>query len=167
MRGPGIPAGKHSTAPVVGTDLFATVMDLAGGSDQVPRRAEGASLTAHLKSGGKDPIDRKVPFLVFKFSKPRPPHDAAIVQGDYKLIKDIDTGKVFLFNLKEDIGERNDLADQQPDRTASMYAAMTAYFDRFGWDESQIQTDTAPRPRRNSKKSRRRSANADGDSKDN
>jgi arylsulfatase A-like enzyme len=144
VRGPGIPAGTHSPVPVVGTDIFATVMDLAGGTGHVPARVESASLTAHLKSGGKKEIDRKDDFLVFKYSKPRPPHDITIVQGRFKLIKDNSTNKVLLFDLKQDIGERNNLADEQPERTAEMYAAMTAYFKRFGWDESKIETAPAP-----------------------
>ncbi|MFP6659470.1 MAG: sulfatase-like hydrolase/transferase [Pirellulales bacterium] len=147
VRGPGIPANTHSTTPVVGTDVFTTVMDLAGGADQMPTRVEGASLSNHLKSGGKEPVDRQDPFLVFKYSKPRPPHDITIVQGDYKLIKDIDTDKVFLFNLKADIGEQKNLADKEPARTRRMYAEMTEYFARFGWDESKIET-APPRKRK-------------------
>lgn len=46
------------------------------------------------------------PFLVFKFSKPRPPQDAAIVQGNHKLIKDLDTGEIFLFHLKQGVCPR-------------------------------------------------------------
>ncbi len=149
VRGPGIPAGAHSPDPVVGTDIFATVMNIVGGTDQTPARVEGAILTAHLKSGGKEAIDRKDDFLVFKHSKPRAPHDITIVAGQYKLIKDISTGKVFLFDLKEDIGERNNLADEQPERTAEMYAAMTTYFKRFGWHESKV--ESAPPRKRKSK----------------
>jgi len=149
VRGPGIPAGTHSPAPVVGTDIFATVMYIAGGTDQIPARVEGVSLTAHMKSGGKEAIDREDDFLVFKHSKPRAPHDITIVQGQYKLIKDISTGKVFLFDLKEDISERNNLAAEQPERTAEMYAAMTTYFKRFGWDESKV--EAAPSRKRKPK----------------
>lgn len=138
IRGPGIPANTHSSTPVVGTDVFATVMDLAGGFDRIPSRVEGASLLAHARSAGKNPVNRKDPFLVFKFSKPRPPHDACLVQGDYKLIKDIDTGRIFLFNLKTDIGETHDLASTKSKLAERMYADMTAYFKRFEWDESQI-----------------------------
>lgn len=156
VRGPGIPAGKHSPVPVVGMDIFATVMNLAGGTEQVPALVEGASLTAHLKSGGKEPIERADDFLVFKYSKPRPPHDITIVQGRYKLIKNVASGRVFLFDLKEDIGERNNLADEQPDRTAAMYALMTDYFKRFGWDESQVETVPTPRERREKKGERRK-----------
>ena len=138
VRGPGIPANIHSPVPVVGTDVFPTVMDILGGLDQVSKKVEGASLLAHLKSGGRDPVRRTDPFLVFKYSKPRVPHDITIVQGDYKLIKDVDTGRIFLFNLKEDIGESKNLVDEKSELAKHMYDDMTAYFKRFGWDESRI-----------------------------
>ncbi len=144
--GPGIPADTHSTVPLVGTDVFATIIDLAGGSDRMPDRVEGASFAALAKSGGAKPVRRKDPFLVFKYTKERVPHDAAIVQEDYKLIKDIDTGRLFLFNLKTDIGESRNLATVQPELADRMYRQMTAYFKRLGWDESQIKNTQRRRP---------------------
>lgn len=147
VRGPGVPANTFSSAAVVGTDLYATVMDLAGGLDRMPDRVESASFAAHMKSGGEEPIVRKDPYLVFKYTKERPPHDAAIVQGDFKLIKDINTGRVFLFNLKEDISESHDLSRQRPELAQRMYNRMTAYFKRFGWDETQIKNTQAFRNR--------------------
>jgi hypothetical protein len=133
-------------------------MDLAGGAKSIPERVEGASLLAHVKSGGDEPVNRKDPFLVFKFSKPRPPQDATIIQGRHKLIKDIDTGEIFLFDLKEDIGERHNLADEKPELAKSMYADMTAYLARFGWDESQIATGASPKPKR-SRRGKAKAAN--------
>lgn len=139
VRGPGIPADTHSATPVVGTDVYATVLDILGGMDMAPDEVEGASLLAHLKSGGRKPVKRNDPFFVFKHSKPFPPHDIAIVQGDYKLIKDVScTGKTYLYNLKTDIGEKVDLSDNEPERAKRMYDEMTSYFKRFGWNESMM-----------------------------
>jgi arylsulfatase A-like enzyme len=141
VRGPGIPADAHSPVPVVGTDVFPTVLDILGAPDRVPARVEGASLLGHLRSGGREPVRRRDPFLVFKYTKPKPPHDIAIVQGRHKLIKDIDTGRAFLFDLRDDIGEARDIAGERPDLAKRMYDDMTAYFKRFGWDESMISTE--------------------------
>ena len=138
VRGPGIQAGLHSSSPVVGTDLFPTVLSLVEAAEKIPARVEGADLSGHLKSVGEKAIERKDPFLVFKFSKPRPPHDIAIVQQEYKLIKDLDTGESFLFNLKTDIGESKDLSGEKPELARQLNQKMTEYFARFGWDESKI-----------------------------
>ncbi|NQT86140.1 sulfatase-like hydrolase/transferase [bacterium] len=151
VRGPGIPAGVHSPTPVVGTDVFPTVMDILGGLDRAPHKVEGASLLPHLESGGKAPVRRKDPFLVFKHSKPKAPHDIAIVRGKHKLIKDIDTGRVFLFDLEEDIGESRDLAKEKPELARRMYDDMTAYFKRFGWDESRIASERKTRRKRDNR----------------
>jgi arylsulfatase A-like enzyme len=138
VRGPGIRANTHSSTPVVGTEVLPTVMDIVGKSNLTPGKVEGASLLAHLKSGGKEPVRRKDPFLVFKYTKPRWRHDLAIVQGKYKLIKDADSGKLFLYYLQDDIGESRNFADEKPDLAKNLYDEMTAYFKRFGWDESRI-----------------------------
>ena len=143
VRGPGIQPGSHSTSPVVGTDLFPTVLSLIGAAEKIPARVEGADLSGHLKSEGEKAIERKDPFLVFKFSKPRPPHDIAIVQKEYKLIKDLDTGESFLFNLKTDIGESKDLSSAKPELARQLSQKMTEYFARFGWDESRIKSHSA------------------------
>ncbi|MEX0324238.1 MAG: sulfatase-like hydrolase/transferase [Puniceicoccaceae bacterium] len=145
IQGPGIPAGTHSPEPVVGTDILPTVLDLAGGKRLVPKDVEGGSIAWHAKSGGKKPVRRNDPFLVFKYTKQRAPHDIALVQGKYKLLKDINTGKLFLFDLHNDVGERKNLASEKPEMAERMYKDLTTYFARFGWDESQIEFTQEPK----------------------
>jgi arylsulfatase A-like enzyme len=115
VRGPGIPSNTHSREHVVGTDIFPTVMDAVGSLDQIPERVEGASLMPHLKSGGKEPIKRKDPFLIFRYTKPDLAHDITIVEGDYKLLRDGEDHKLYLWNLSEDIGESKNLVDEKPE----------------------------------------------------
>jgi arylsulfatase A-like enzyme len=40
--------------------------------------------------------------------------------GDYKLLQFVETGKVELYNVVEDIAEKNDLSVQMPEKTKSM-----------------------------------------------
>jgi hypothetical protein len=94
-----------------------------------------------LKSNGEQPIQRKDPFLVFKYTKPNNRHDLTIVQGRHKLIKDADSDQLLLYDLVEDIGESNDLAEEKPALTKQLYAQLTAYFKRLDWDESEIPTN--------------------------
>ena len=138
VRGPGIPSNIHSEAPVVGTDLFPTLLDIIGGTRHVPPKVEGGSLLAHLQSGGQEAIDRRDPFLVFKYTKPNNRHDLAIIEGTTKLIKDADSGEIFLYDLKKDIGESRNLAQAQPELADRLYQQLTTYFKRFGWGEDQI-----------------------------
>ena len=43
-----------------------------------------------------------------------------IRQGDYKLIERFEDGRVHLFNLATDLGEKEDLAERQPDKVLTM-----------------------------------------------
>ena len=45
---------------------------------------------------------------------------SAIRMGDYKLIKFYDSDSVELYNLKEDISETKDLAQEMPERATKM-----------------------------------------------
>ena len=137
VRGPGIPAGAASRTPVIGYDIFPTIMDIVGHPDKLPNIAEGGSLLPLLQSGGKKTVQRKDPFFVFRYTKVKGALDIAIVQGDYKLLKEIESDTLHLWDLTEDLGEQNNLIDQQPERAQEMYDAMTAYFASVGWDESQ------------------------------
>ncbi len=145
VRGPGIPANVHSGAPVIGTDLLPTLLDIMGGVSQIPPKVEGGSLLAHWQSGGRAAINRKNPFLAFKYTKPNNRHDLALIQRQTKLIKDADSGKILLYDLKKDIGESRNLAKTQPELANRLYQQLTAYFKRFGWDENQI-PELARRP---------------------
>ena len=43
-----------------------------------------------------------------------------IRQGDYKLIERFEDGRAHLFNLATDLGEKEDLAERQPDKVLTM-----------------------------------------------
>jgi hypothetical protein len=46
----------------------------------------------------------------------------AMRDGVFKLVESYETGKVELFNLAEDIGEKNDLSVAHPDKVKTMMA---------------------------------------------
>ena len=138
VRGPGIPANTHSSEPVIGTDLYPTIFQILGHTGQISPRVEGGSLRAHLMSGGLVPVQRSHPFLVFKYTKPNNRHDLTIVQGSMKLLKDVDSGQTFLYDLDKDIGENEDLSSKEPELADRLYRQMTAYFKNLSWDESRI-----------------------------
>jgi hypothetical protein len=48
----------------------------------------------------------------------------AIRLGDYKLLEYYENGSVQLFDLKEDLGERTDLARTKPEVTARLLAML-------------------------------------------
>jgi arylsulfatase A len=74
----------------------------------VPAEAklEGVDLLPLLS--GRAPLERT---LFFRITGSR--QQRAVRQGDWKLL--LDAGDVLLFNLRKDVGEREDLAKERPD----------------------------------------------------
>lgn len=54
----------------------------------------------------------------------------AIREGDWKLIEFFDTGESELYNLADDIGERNNLATTMPDKAKELRKALSDWRDR-------------------------------------
>jgi arylsulfatase A len=134
VRGPYIPAGTSSRAPVVGWDIFPTILDMAGASAVIPSEVEGGSLLALCKNGGTGKVKRKDPFLVFRYTKRHGSLDVSIVQGGYKFLREIKTGKEHLWSLWDDLGESKNLLSSMPEKADSMRKNMDGYFKRFKWD---------------------------------
>ncbi|MGE0145001.1 MAG: sulfatase-like hydrolase/transferase [Planctomycetota bacterium] len=116
IRGPGIPAGQAASARGSGTDLLPTVAELAG-IEQVPEGVEGASLVAALRDPRSGKVKRPEDALVVHF----PHYDlgyapaSAIFMGQYKLLRDYESGTVSLFDVRADPQEAHDLVGQEPD----------------------------------------------------
>lgn len=116
VRWPGvIEAGTVSQTPVISTDVVPTLMDAAGLDPISDHPVDGESLVPLLKqteSLKRDAIYFHYPNYAFHHKNRL---GSAVRQGDYKLIKWYDDGSVELYNLAEDLGEKNDLAKEKPD----------------------------------------------------
>ena len=116
-----VKAGLRSKEPVVSTDIYPTLLELAGLPLLPQQHVDGVSLNS-LLDGGEQSLDREAIY----FHYPHYHHintmgpAGAVRAGDYKLIEVFETGKVELYNLREDIGESKDLAQQKPQLTAKL-----------------------------------------------
>ncbi|TWT98339.1 sulfatase [Stieleria varia] len=112
--------------PVISTDFYPTLLDLAG----LPPRAEavdGVSLKPLLD--GQPSIDRDALFWHYPhYSNQGGFPGGAVRMGDWKLVERYEDGHVHLYNLREDIGERNDVADRHPDRVKQMRNRLHAWY---------------------------------------
>jgi len=124
VAGPGIKAGSQCDVPVAGWDILPTLSDLAGNTGKMPDHIDGESIRPLLMGADKE-IQRKANGLVFHYFSGSP--HSAIRVGDYKLIKFWKTGKVELYNLKTDLGERNDLSTTMPDKVKELEQNLMAY----------------------------------------
>ena len=102
-----IPSGR--TTPQAGFmfDLTTTILAAAGATAPAAARFEGINLLP-IVTGQSQPVERTLFFRVTGARAQR-----AVRQGDWKLL--LDGGGVFLYNLRADMGERNDLAKERPE----------------------------------------------------
>ncbi len=110
---------RESDVPVISMDFYPTLLELAGLPALPEQNLDGKSLARYLREG-KEP-ERDALFWHY-------PHyhgsawtpGAAIRAGDWKLIEFYETEKVELYNLKADLGEKNDLSAVNPGKTAEL-----------------------------------------------
>lgn len=117
-------AGLTSDVPVIGMDLFPTILDLAG-SKIVEN--DGKNLLPLLKSSTAR-LNRNSLFWHYPHYHPggSTPY-SAIRNGNYKLIEFFEDGKLELYNLAADIGESNDLSDTEPDMVTKLHQELQAW----------------------------------------
>jgi len=117
-RWPGaIQPGQVSDFVWAGWDFLPTAAELSGA--RVPKGIDGVSIVPVLTGKGTPP---KRDYLYWEFHE-RGFHQA-IRQGDWKLVRQGPAFKSELFNLKDDIGESNDLAARHPDIVKKLEALL-------------------------------------------
>lgn len=123
--------GTTSDAPVITCDLYPTLVEACGLKVPATHTVDGASLVPVLK-GGKA-LDRDAIYWHYPHYHPggATPYSAARF-GDWRLVEFFETGKVELYNLKDDIGEKTDLAASEPKRTAELQAKLKAWRKAVG-----------------------------------
>jgi arylsulfatase A-like enzyme len=125
IRGPGVAPASACDANVVGFDLYPTFCQWAG--VEVPAAVEGASLVPLLE-GRPDRFERPQEALLFHdphygqgpLQVPR----SALLLGDYKLIRDLESGVLELFDLARSPSEQEDLSSEHPERAAELGALL-------------------------------------------
>jgi arylsulfatase A-like enzyme len=128
--GPNIEPASQSETPVVTHDIMPTLADLAGSIEQLPKNIDGGSLVSVLRQT-KDTVNRDFDGLVFHYPHYNrvginEPH-SAIRFGDYKLVDFPVSGRKLLFNIKKDVGEKNDLSSSRPDLVDLLNNKMKSY----------------------------------------
>ncbi len=130
IRGPGIKAGVCSHTRVAGFDLLPTIAELAHLTTPLPKTIEGGSLASLLRGDGKATVKRPSEEMIFHFPHYDLDNDGpatVLFLGNLKAYKSYETGELRLYDLSKDIGERNDLAKQMPDKAAEMEQRLNEY----------------------------------------
>ena len=87
-------------------------------------KLDGASIEALLRQTGR--YKRDAIFWHYPHSHHSTP-GGAIRQGDWKLIEYFEDGRAELYNLKDDIGESRNLAEQERKKTSQLQRKLAAW----------------------------------------
>ncbi len=114
-----VKAGSICDEPVISMDFFPTICEVAGLALPDDRVIDGESLVPLLKGSGK--LKREAIFWHFPHYRGKDVVPYSIVRkGDWKLIKRYEGKKFELFNLKDDLSEKNDLSDKMPEKVREL-----------------------------------------------
>jgi len=122
--------GSTYHKPVISCDFLPTVFDIAGVDTQkvIPKDQEldGVSLVPILK--GNDLEDRTLFWHYPHYANQGGFPGGAARHGNFKLVERYEDGRVHLYNIKDDIGERNDIADQHPEVVKRLRSELHAWY---------------------------------------
>jgi len=113
-----IKPGTTSDTPIIGSDLFPTVLAACGVKPPADRVLDGTDVLPVL-TGKAATVERKAPLYWRLNMAPNNLH-MVLRDGDWKLISSQDFAKVELYNLKTDLKEANDLSDKETERVTAM-----------------------------------------------
>ncbi|MCR5183435.1 MAG: sulfatase [Opitutales bacterium] len=128
-------AGDVCDAPVIIEDFFPTILELAKVKPSaIPQDIDGKSFASEIRGSSSPRIPRQ---LVFHY----PNHwgeyngrigspSSAIIEGRWKLVYFYDDQKTMLFDLKNDIGEKHDLAAERPTQAKALAVKLTHYLKK-------------------------------------
>jgi len=120
IKWPGVvKAGSVCGEPVTSTDFYPTMLEMASLPLRPKQHVDGVSLVPLLTDAGS--LKRKAIYWHYPHyhgSGNRP--SGAVRAGDYKLIEWYENGAVELYNLRDDISEKNDLAKKMPEKAAEL-----------------------------------------------
>lgn len=132
VRWPGVVRpGSTCDTPVIGCDLYPTVLELAGGKPEPRQIIDGQSLAPLLRNSGK--WKREALFWHYPHYHPggATPY-SAIREGDWKLIRFYEDNHAELFNLKSDPEEKKDVAASNGGKTKALGRRLDAWLKETG-----------------------------------
>lgn len=136
--------GSTSGFPVVSMDFYPTLLELAGLPLKPEQHLDGISLVPILK--GKNAPKRDSLFWHYPhYSNQGGFPGGAIRAGDWKLIERYEDGRSHLYNIRHDLGETKDLANQYKERAEAMRQQLHAWYQEV--DAKFLQAkDNGPTP---------------------
>jgi uncharacterized sulfatase len=130
VRWPGVvKPGTTCSVPVTSVDFYPTFLQIVGAKRDPKHALDGETILPLLRQTGtleRDAIYWHYPH--YHHSRPA----GAIREGDWKLIEFFEDGQLELYNLKRDIGEKNNLAPKMPEKAAELQQKLAKWRKSVG-----------------------------------
>jgi arylsulfatase A len=144
VKWPGVTQpGSVCDAPVITPDYYPTMLDLAGLKPAKQQIVDGESIVPLLRQAGA--LSRSSICWHYPHYHPggATPH-GAIRDGDLKLIEFFEDNHVELYNLREDISEKNNLATELPDQAKRLREKLAAWRQEVAAQMPTVNPDYDP-----------------------
>ena len=138
VRWPGeVIAGTTSEAIVSSVDFYPTLMEVAKAKAPGKQVLDGVSMLPALTTNTHDP-EREVftHYPVYHHEQPM----SALRKGDWKIVENLITGEVALYNLKYDVNEMTDLKYSHEEKVRQMKKLLA------GWQAHTGAENPVPNP---------------------
>ncbi len=126
--------GTECDVPTMSIDFYPTLLDVVGVTGPATHRPDGVSLAPLLRRTGgitREALYWHYPHYQLYQQEGTTPY-GAVRAGDFKLLETYADGRVELYNLKDDPGERMDLSAAMKDRTAALLDQLRAWRKAVG-----------------------------------
>ena len=119
--------GKKINVPVIHTDFYPTLLELASIPLKPNEHVDGVSLVPLLQ-GGSIP-ERSLYWHYPHYGNQGGEPSSVIRKGDWKLIHYWEDGRYELYNLGADVRERNNLAEQNPELAIRLRTELLSWLE--------------------------------------
>lgn len=151
VKWPGVTqAGTSCNEPLIIEDFFPAILEIAGVKDyKTVQQVDGVSFVPFLRRSGNPAKGRRFYWHfpnLWGNTGPGIGSTSVIREGDWKLVYYYIDGKKELFNIREDIGEKHNYADEKPELVKKMAARLGKYLRSVDAQRPSFKANGQPCP---------------------
>lgn len=132
-----VPEGVTVDEPVIGMDLYPTLLEAVGIEPPSNHSLDGESLLPLLRAPRTETLDREnlywhfPGYLAGNVEKGtwRTTPVSVVRSGDWKLMKFYEEDRLELYNLNEDLSEKQNLADERPEKRRELHGQLQQWLE--------------------------------------
>jgi arylsulfatase A-like enzyme len=123
--------GSRCDVPVISTDFYPTMLEMARLPAMPQQHVDGVSLVPLLKQSDRS-RDRALYWHYPHYGNQGGSPSSAMRLGDWKLIEFFESNRLELYNLRNDLSERHDMARAHPQLAAQLREKLQAWRTAVG-----------------------------------